>query len=82
MDRGAWQATVNGVAKSWTRLSDFTFAFDGGHSDQYEVVPLNILMISCCFLLCSFPRVNSSDLVSTGPEVRSSLMNFSVCGFV
>ena len=25
MDRGAWQATVHGVAKSWTRLSDFTF---------------------------------------------------------
>ena len=24
MDRGAWQATVNRVAKSWTRLSDFT----------------------------------------------------------
>ena len=24
MDRGAWQATVHGVAKSWTRLSDFT----------------------------------------------------------
>ena len=23
MDRGAWQATVHGVAKSWTRLSDF-----------------------------------------------------------
>ena len=22
MDRGAWQATVHGVAKSWTRLSD------------------------------------------------------------
>ena len=21
-DRGAWRATVNGVAKSWTRLSD------------------------------------------------------------
>ena len=21
-DRGAWQATVHGVAKSWTRLSD------------------------------------------------------------
>ena len=27
MDRGAWQATVHGVAKSWTRLSDFTFFF-------------------------------------------------------
>ena len=24
MDRVAWQATVHGVAKSWTRLSDFT----------------------------------------------------------
>ena len=26
MDRGAWQATVHGVTKSWTRLSDFTFS--------------------------------------------------------
>ena len=25
MDRGAWQATVHGVAKSRTRPSDFTF---------------------------------------------------------
>ena len=25
MDGGAWQATVHGVAKSRTRLSDFTF---------------------------------------------------------
>ena len=25
MDAGAWQATVHGVAKSWTQLSDFTF---------------------------------------------------------
>ena len=25
MDRGAWLATVHGVAKSQTRLSDFTF---------------------------------------------------------
>ena len=25
MDRGAWQATVHRVAKSRTRLSDFTF---------------------------------------------------------
>ena len=27
MDGGAWQATVYGVAKSRTRLSDFTFPF-------------------------------------------------------
>ena len=25
MDGGAWWAAVHGVAKSWTRLSDFTF---------------------------------------------------------
>ena len=27
MDGGAWWAVVPGVAKSWTRLSDFTFIF-------------------------------------------------------
>ena len=27
MDGGAWWATVHGVAKSWTRLSDFTLTF-------------------------------------------------------
>ena len=27
MDGGAWWATVHGVAKSLTRLSDFTFTF-------------------------------------------------------
>ena len=27
MARGAWWAAVHGVAKSWTRLSDFTFTF-------------------------------------------------------
>ena len=27
MDGGAWWAAVHGVAKSWTRLSDFTVTF-------------------------------------------------------
>ena len=27
MDGGAWWATVQGVANSWTQLSDFTFTF-------------------------------------------------------
>ena len=27
MDRGAWRAAVHGVARSRTRLSDFTFTF-------------------------------------------------------
>ena len=33
MDGGAWWATVHGVAKSKTRLSDFTFTF---HCDALE----------------------------------------------
>ena len=27
MDRGTWWATVHGVAKSWTQLSDLIFTF-------------------------------------------------------
>ena len=27
MDGGAWWAAVRGMAKSWTKLSDFTFTF-------------------------------------------------------
>ena len=40
MDEGACWATVHGVAKSWTRLSDFTFTFTlerdfpGGSADK------------------------------------------------
>ena len=30
MDGGAWQATVHGVSKSWTRLNDFTFTYAPG----------------------------------------------------
>ena len=31
MDGGVWQATVHGVAKSWTRLSDFTYSSNPGY---------------------------------------------------
>ena len=27
VDGGAWKAAVHGIAKGWTRLSDFTFTF-------------------------------------------------------
>ena len=29
MDRGAWWATVHGVPKSWTQLSEYHFHFQG-----------------------------------------------------
>ena len=35
IDGGAWWATVHGVAKSWTRLSDFTFTFTFHFSLSY-----------------------------------------------
>ena len=33
MDGGPWKAAVHGVAKSWARLSSFTFTF---HFDALE----------------------------------------------
>ena len=37
-DRGAWEAAVHGVAKSRTRLSDFTFPFHF-HALEKEMAP-------------------------------------------
>ena len=36
MDGGAWWAAVHGVAKSWTRLSDFTFTLHF-HAQEKEM---------------------------------------------
>ena len=36
MDGGAWWAAVHGVAKSWTRLSNFTFTFHF-HAQEKEM---------------------------------------------
>ena len=44
MDGGAWWATVHGVAKSWTRLSDFTFTF---HFHALEKEMAALLHCSC-----------------------------------
>ena len=39
MDGGAWWATVHGVAKSGTRLSDFTFTFPGYFGHELKQAP-------------------------------------------
>ena len=46
MDRGAWWATVHGVAKSWTRLSTrvHTHTHTHTHSMAYQ---LGVLQIVC-----------------------------------
>ena len=38
MDGGAWWATVNGVSKSWTLLSDFTFTFHALEKEKATLV--------------------------------------------
>ena len=45
MDGGAWWATVHGVAKSRTQLSDFTFTFHFHASEKEMATPLQ------CFCL-------------------------------
>ena len=42
MDRGAWQATAHGVAKSQTRLSDFTFLMKVKEESEKVGLKLNI----------------------------------------
>ena len=43
MDGGAWWAAVHGVAKSWTRLSDFTFTFHF-HALEKEMATLSSVL--------------------------------------
>ena len=53
MDRGAWWAAVHGVAKSWTRLSDFHFS-QATNSDWQNIEFVHKLetvspkVVNCC----------------------------------
>ena len=59
MDQGAWEATVHGVAKSRTRLSDFTFYFhaleDNGNPLQCSCLenPRDGSLVDCCLRGCT-----------------------------
>ena len=50
MDRRAWQATVHGITKSWTRLSDFHFS--GG---TYIHICMCVHIHICVCVYMSFP---------------------------
>ena len=43
IDAGAWWSAVHGVAKSRTRLSDFTFTFHS-HALEKEMAPQSIVL--------------------------------------
>ena len=62
MDGGAWQAAVHGVARSWTRLSDFTFTFHfhalekamATHSSVFAWrIPGTGSLVGCCLQGCT-----------------------------
>ena len=61
MDGGVWQATVNGIAKSWTWLSDFTFIimYHFSLAGFKTFFPLHftslIIHVSCCEILLVYP---------------------------
>ena len=44
-DRGAWWATVHAVAKSWTRLSNFTLQFPIRHLQKIVILHLQKILI-------------------------------------
>ena len=62
MIRGAWQATVHRVAKSWTRLSDFHIHFRFFKTDvPVEAQKIWILVLICLQIIRS-PQ-GGSDLI-------------------
>ena len=56
MDRGAWWAAVHGVAKSQTRLSNFTFTFHF-HALEKEMATHSSITLILLLLLSQFSRV-------------------------
>ena len=59
MDRGAWQAMVHGVEKSWTRLSDFTSLHSLPRASVLFILILTaeLILFTCCAVLSRFSRV-------------------------
>ena len=43
MDRGGWWAAVHGVAKNWTRLSNFTLTFHFHALEEEMATPSSVL---------------------------------------
>ena len=69
MDGGAWWATVHGVAKSRTRLSDFTFTFHF-HALKKEMATHSSVLawriLSITLLVCE----SESEVAQSCPTLR------------
>ena len=62
VDRGAWQATIHGVPKSWTWLSNWRFHFCGSfHVELNSVKRDHLTPILKIGTVCTFPEKNFAD---------------------
>ena len=79
MDGGAWWATVHGVAKSRTRLNDFTFTF--------TFLGLIMIVSRCLFLYSAFlkqcislARGEDADILSNMTQICLDITGSLVLG--
>ena len=71
MDGGSWWATVHGVTKSWTRLSDFTFFIFFSYALGAVADPNRAETMR--FLNSTFPHKTTKQLSELRSEFRESL---------
>ena len=67
MDGGAWWATVHGVAKSWTRLSDFTFTFIKRLFSSSSLSAIRVVSSAHLRLLIFLPAILIPACASSSP---------------
>ena len=83
MDGGAWWATVHGVAKRQTRLSNLTFNFQLTMITEEHAIKSTALLIFL-ILLATFCRVHSPlTLKISFPSILpNTLLNFVLFSFL
>ena len=81
MDAGAWQATVHGVAKSWTWLRDFTFTLS---NQQTETKSKGALFLTFGKLTLSMEEKNhhSVPLFHSCPHSQKEPWSYSPTSLV
>ena len=85
MDGGAWQATVHGVAKSRTRLSDFTFTFHI-HASRRKWQPTPVFLpgesqgrgslVGCCLWGCT--ESDTTDATQQQQQQQTCLTRYKL----
>ena len=72
MDRGAWQATVHGVAKSWTRVIDqqFHYSMKSESKGSGTVVSDSVIpKITIVYLVLKWSSKSSKSIMTIIPHI-------------